>query len=138
MLAVTARIWSILETFRYSLVQSDVSVRHNYTATYVQPVVGWRGGIIGCRGDGSSNGADWQTTPLRRPPCSLVLLVLLLILINDSLSIKKKVALWGFSTLRPFGQFILTPNKFPHSSPEAPRIIQIHEIATREGGNYYQ
>jgi hypothetical protein len=28
------------------------------------------------------------------------------------------------------------PNKFPHSSPEAPRIIQIHETSTSEGGNY--
>jgi len=33
---------------------------------------------------------------------------------------------------------ILTPNKFPHSSPEAPRIIQIRETSTSEGGNYYQ
>jgi hypothetical protein len=31
---------------------------------------------------------------------------------------------------------ILAPNKFPHSSPEAPRIIQIREISTNEGGNY--
>jgi hypothetical protein len=28
------------------------------------------------------------------------------------------------------------PNKFPHSSPEAPRIIQMHETSTSEGGNY--
>ena len=33
---------------------------------------------------------------------------------------------------------ILTPNKFPHSSPEAPRIIQMGETSTSEGGNYYQ
>ena len=33
---------------------------------------------------------------------------------------------------------ILTPNKFPHSSPEAPRIIQMRETSTSEGGNYYQ
>jgi hypothetical protein len=30
------------------------------------------------------------------------------------------------------------PNKFPHSSPEAPRIIQMRETSTSEGGNYYQ
>jgi hypothetical protein len=30
------------------------------------------------------------------------------------------------------------PNKFPHSSPEAPRIIQMCETSTSEGGNYYQ
>ena len=29
---------------------------------------------------------------------------------------------------------ILTPNKFPHSSPEAPRIIQMRETSTIEGG----
>jgi hypothetical protein len=28
------------------------------------------------------------------------------------------------------------PNKFPHSSPEAPRIIQMRETSTSEGGNY--
>ena len=28
---------------------------------------------------------------------------------------------------------ILTPNKFPHSSPEAPRIIQMRETSTNEG-----
>jgi len=32
---------------------------------------------------------------------------------------------------------ILTPNKFPHSSPEASRIIQMHETSTSEGGEYY-
>lgn len=52
MLVVTARIWSNLEMFRYNLVPSDVSLRPSYTATYFQSVVGWRGGIIGCRGDG--------------------------------------------------------------------------------------
>ena len=26
----------------------------------------------------------------------------------------------------------------PHSSPEAPRIIQMRETSTSEGGNYYQ
>jgi hypothetical protein len=29
------------------------------------------------------------------------------------------------------------PNKFPHSSPEAPRIIQMRETSTSEGGNCY-
>jgi len=33
---------------------------------------------------------------------------------------------------------IPTPNKFPHSSPETPRIIQMRETSTSEGGNYYQ
>ena len=33
---------------------------------------------------------------------------------------------------------ILTPNKLPHLSPEAPRIIQMRETSTSEGGNYYQ
>jgi hypothetical protein len=28
------------------------------------------------------------------------------------------------------------PNKFRHSSPEAPRIIQMCETSTSEGGNY--
>jgi len=29
------------------------------------------------------------------------------------------------------------PNKFPHSSPEAPRTIQMRGTSTSEGGNYY-
>jgi len=33
---------------------------------------------------------------------------------------------------------ILTPNKFSHSSPEAPRIIQMRKTSTSEVGNYYQ
>ena len=50
-----------------------------------------------------------------------------------------KVAFWSFSTLRPFLAYcILTPNKFPHSSLEVPRIIQMRETSTSEGGNYYQ
>ena len=32
---------------------------------------------------------------------------------------------------------ILTP-KFPHSSTEEPRIIQMRETSTSEGGKYYQ
>ena len=31
---------------------------------------------------------------------------------------------------------ILTPNNFPHSSPEAPRIIQMSETSTSEGENF--
>ena len=33
---------------------------------------------------------------------------------------------------------VLTLNEFPHSSPEAPRIIQMRETSTSVGGNYYQ
>jgi len=33
---------------------------------------------------------------------------------------------------------VLTLNKFPHSSPEAPHIVQMHETSASEGGNYYQ
>jgi len=53
----------------------------------------------------------------------------------------------GKSKGRSFGLFqhcgrsafcILTPNNFPHSSPEAPRNIQMRETSTSEGGNYYQ
>ena len=32
----------------------------------------------------------------------------------------------------------LTPNNFPHSSPEAPRLIQMRETSTSKGGNYNQ
>ena len=32
---------------------------------------------------------------------------------------------------------IRTPNKFPNSSPEAPRIIQMRETSNSEGGKYY-
>ena len=52
--------------------------------------------------------------------------------------VKVKVALSGFTTLRPFDLLYSYPNKFPHSSPEAPRIIQMRETSTSEGGNYYQ
>ena len=50
-----------------------------------------------------------------------------------------KVALWGFfntAAVRPI--VFLPPSKFPHSSPEAPRIIQMRETSTSEGGNYNQ
>ena len=41
--------------------------------------------------------------------------------------------------MRPFGLLYSYPlNKFPHSSPEAPCIIQMRETSTSEGGNYYQ
>ena len=40
---------------------------------------------------------------------------------------------WGHLTY-----CILASNTFPHSSPEAPRIIQMLETSTNEGGNYYQ
>jgi len=33
---------------------------------------------------------------------------------------------------------VLIPNKFPHSSPEAPRIIKMRETSTSEGVDYYQ
>ena len=33
---------------------------------------------------------------------------------------------------------IIAPNKFLHSSPEAPRNVQMRETSTSEGGNYYQ
>lgn len=73
MLVVTARFWSILETFRYNLVPSDASVRSSYTATFFQPVVGWCGGIIGCRGDGRLY-LGHMTAPAiaqtdKQPPC---------------------------------------------------------------------
>jgi len=60
---------------------------------------------------------------------------------------------YGFSTVKGKGKgrftglfqhcgrsayCILTTNKFSHSSPEAPRIIQTRETSTSEGGNYYQ
>ena len=43
-----------------------------------------------------------------------------------------------FNTAAILAYRILTPNKFPHSSPEAPRLIQMRETSTTEGGNYYQ
>ena len=50
-----------------------------------------------------------------------------------------KVAFMGlFQHCGRSAYFILTPNKFPHSSPEAPRIIQMRESSTSEGGNYDQ
>ena len=40
--------------------------------------------------------------------------------------------------MQPFGLLYPYSNKFPHSSPEAPRIMQMRETSTSEGGNYYQ
>jgi hypothetical protein len=48
-----------------------------------------------------------------------------------------KVAFTGlFQYLDRLGLLYSYPNKFPHSSPEAPHIIQMSEISTSEGGNY--
>ena len=33
---------------------------------------------------------------------------------------------------------VLTLNEFPHSSPEAPRLIQMRQTSTSEDGNSYQ
>ena len=50
----------------------------------------------------------------------------------------KKVAFWNFFNTGHLAHCILAPNKFPHSSPEAPHIIHMHETSTSEGVNYYQ
>ena len=56
-----------------------------------------------------------------------------------NIKVKVKVAFWSFfNTEAILAYCILAPNKFPHSSPEAPRIIQMRETSTSEGGNYYQ
>ena len=46
------------------------------------------------------------------------------------------IGLFNTAAVRPI--VFLPPNKFPHSSPEAPHIIQMRETSTSEGGNYYQ
>ena len=43
-----------------------------------------------------------------------------------------------FNTEAILAYCILAPNMLPHSSPEAPRIIQMRDTSTSEGGNYYQ
>jgi hypothetical protein len=49
------------------------------------------------------------------------------------------MSLYGaFQLLDLTGLLYSYPNKLPHSSPEAPRIIQMGETSTSEGGNYYQ
>ena len=67
---------------------------------------------------------------------------------NEMPNHKSEYWLWLFSLrVKGKGRFlelfhlaycILAPNKFPHSSPEAPRIMQMRETSTSEGGNYYQ
>jgi hypothetical protein len=53
--------------------------------------------------------------------------------------VKVKVASRGiFNTPASAGLLYSFPNKFPHSSPEAPRIIRMRETSTSEGGNYPQ
>jgi hypothetical protein len=52
---------------------------------------------------------------------------------------KKVKSLYGaFQQHDLSGLLYSYPNKFPHSSPEAPRIIQMRKASTSEGGNYYQ
>ena len=46
------------------------------------------------------------------------------------------MGLFNTAAIRPI--VFLPPNKFLHSSPEAPRIIQMRKTSTSEGGNYYQ
>jgi hypothetical protein len=64
------------------------------------------------------------------------------ILENNWTSKKKKKRLkslhGAFQHLGCLGLLYSYPNKFPHSSPEAPRIIQMCETSTSEGGSYYQ
>ena len=56
-----------------------------------------------------------------------------------TVKVKVKVAFWSFfNTEAILAYCILAPNKFLHSSLEAPRIIQMRETSTSEGGNYYQ
>ena len=52
--------------------------------------------------------------------------------------LKVKGCLMGpFSTVA-IGLLYSYPNKFPHSSPEAPHTIQARGTCTSECGNYYQ
>ena len=54
-------------------------------------------------------------------------------------SLKGKRSLYGaFQHCGRSAYCILNPNKFPHSSPKAPHIIQTRETSTSEGRNYYQ
>jgi hypothetical protein len=51
--------------------------------------------------------------------------------------LKRLKSLYGaFQYLDRLGLLYSYSNKFPHSSPEAPRIIQKRETSTSEGGNY--
>jgi hypothetical protein len=51
--------------------------------------------------------------------------------------VKRLKSLHGaFQYLDLSGLLYSYPNKFPHSSPEVPRIIQMRETSTSEGGNY--
>jgi hypothetical protein len=45
--------------------------------------------------------------------------------------------MWPFNTAA-IGLLYSYPSKFPKSSPEAPRTIQMRGISTSESGNYYQ
>jgi hypothetical protein len=54
----------------------------------------------------------------------------------DNVYKKRLKSLYGaFQNVDRLGLLYSYPNKFPHSSPEAPRIIQMREISTSEGGN---
>jgi hypothetical protein len=57
---------------------------------------------------------------------------------RDEVKVKGKVASRGFfnTTASLAGLLYSCPNKFQHSSPEAPRIIHMRETSTSEGGNY--
>jgi hypothetical protein len=49
--------------------------------------------------------------------------------------LKVKVALRGFSIPRPLGSIVFLPQQVPAFISKAPRIIQIRETSTSEGGN---
>jgi hypothetical protein len=53
------------------------------------------------------------------------------------LLLKRLKWLYGvFQHVDRLGVLYSYPNKFPHSSPEVPCIIQMRETSTSEGGNY--
>ena len=78
------------------------------------------------------------------PPICLCLYVVsnarfILLLPFLLVKVKVKVAFWSFFNTEAILDYcILAPNKFLHSSLEAPRIIQMRETSTSEGGNYCQ
>jgi hypothetical protein len=63
---------------------------------------------------------------------------MLVYVLSKKVKVKKVKSLHGaFQHHDLSGLLYSYPNKFPHSSPEAPRIIQMRKTSTSEGGNYY-
>jgi hypothetical protein len=82
----------------------------------------------------SSRGPECSRTGRREPSRNRVGAVTLVS--EESYRLRLKLLYGAFQHVDRLGLLYTYRNKLPHSSPEAPRIIQMRETSTSEGGNY--